>query len=132
MSGFTTVLEATGEVYDGINVLTIAIADGFDGNYPSWLLLGQGSMRCTPASGGAASEAPSGQEGTSGTVSVTPLAACLKRLAAACPCGNAARLRQCVRRQVESKCSPPPAGRARTSYTRALTRKYAQAKCRAN
>jgi hypothetical protein len=130
MNGFTTVLEATGTVYSGINVMTIAIADGFDSNYPSWLLLGQGSMKCKPASGAVSSPGGQGGGASSGTASsVTPSAACFTKLTGKCPCGNAMKLRRCVRRQIESKCSPPSGGEARTSYFRGLQSRFAKAAC---
>lgn len=131
MSGFTTVLSAKGTAYTGTNVLTIAIADGFDGNYPSWLLLGQGSMTCSaPAPAPSPVQMPSnGKDDGDKGEKVTQARACFKTLTRKCPCANVLQLQRCVKKQVTSNCVPPPAERARSVYIKGLTKQYQNRHC---
>lgn len=126
MSGFTTVLEAKGATVSGINVLTVALADGFDGNYPSWLFLGQGSLTCVSST--APAPAPPGDKVDKG-VKVTRSGACLRSLKQTCPCGNVFQLQRCVKRQIESNCVLPATDGVRNAYIRGVTKRFKKLHC---
>jgi hypothetical protein len=128
MSGFTTVLEAKGAAVTGINVLTVALADGFDGNYPSWLFLGQGTLKCGSSTAPAPSPTDSGDKVDKG-VKVTPSGVCLQSLKKKCPCGSALQLQRCVKRQIESVCVLPPTKGAQNTYIRGVTKRFRRLHC---
>jgi hypothetical protein len=128
MSGFTNALEAKGAAVTGINVLTVALADGFDGNYPSWLFLGQGSLKCGSDTAPAPAPPDSGEK-VDKEVKVTRSGVCLKSLKKKCPCGNALQLQRCVKTQVESACVLPAANGARNTYIRGVTKRFKKLHC---
>lgn len=119
MNGFTKVLKAKGNALAGSNILNIAIADGFDGNYPSWVLIGQGSMTCQPK------RIVPVPTPTPRTTSVT---VCMKSMTG-CPCINQAQLVRCITRKAQSSCTLPT-GKAKNAYVTQLVRRYKSTKCK--
>ena len=119
MNGFTKVLEAKGFVFAGSNILKIAIADGFDGNNPSWLFIGQGSLSCPHKPTSRPSLAPK----------ITKLKDCAK-LMKGCSCDKYSRLQKCVRERAVSYCSMPSSRSEQNIYTNRLIQTYKSMACK--